>query len=152
LESTTLGCFGGIACTLLHPIFGKFIGGCENYEPTAADNKLVRTLSTAMSDFFKDEATRASRFWEIQRDSGIHVSMTAIEETKFIPDGNIQSQGFRRVIMEFKNEIGSKGAEPHAQATSYYIHSTKSSVTRMPSFRFPCILTKLFGKLMIFHR
>ena len=39
-----------IPSTLLHPIFGKFIGDCENYEPTAAN--LVWSLSTAMSGFF----------------------------------------------------------------------------------------------------
>ncbi|KIM89780.1 hypothetical protein PILCRDRAFT_196256 [Piloderma croceum F 1598] len=38
--------------TLPHPIFGKFINECENHEPTAADNKLVLTLSAAMSGFF----------------------------------------------------------------------------------------------------
>jgi hypothetical protein len=105
-----------------------------------------------MSGIFKDEATRASRFPEILRDSGIHASVTTIEGTKFITDGDVQSQGFCRVIIEFKNEIGSKGAEPHAQAISYYIHATKSSVTRMSSFRFPRILITLFGKLAILHR
>jgi hypothetical protein len=43
--------------TLLHPIFGKFVGDCENYEPAAADNTLAWTLSAAMSGFFKDEMT-----------------------------------------------------------------------------------------------
>jgi hypothetical protein len=132
-----------IACMLLHPIFGKFINDYENYEPTAADSKLVWTLSAAISSFFKDEATRASKFREIPPDSGIHASVTTIEGNKFISDSDVQSQGFRRVIIEFKNKIGSKGAESHAQAISYYIHATKSSVTMIPSFIFPCILITL---------
>jgi hypothetical protein len=41
--------------TLLHPIFGKFVGDCENHEPAAADNTLAWTMSAAMSGFFKDE-------------------------------------------------------------------------------------------------
>jgi hypothetical protein len=104
-----------------------------------------------MSGFFKDEAGRASKFREILEDSGIDTSATKIEGTKFKTEGDIQSQGFRRTIIEVKNEIGSKGAQPHAQGISYYIHSTKSSVTGMPSFRFPCILITLFGTLTIFH-
>ena len=136
---------------LLHPIFSKFIDDCENYEPTAANNNLVWTLSAAMSGFFKDEAGRASKFQEILQDSGIDTSTTKIEGTKFKTDADIQSQGFCRTIIEVKNEIGSKGAQPHAQGISYYIHSTKSPVTRRPGFRFPCILIMLFGKLSIFH-
>jgi hypothetical protein len=104
-----------------------------------------------MSSFFKDEAGRASKFREILQDLGIDVSAAKIEGTKFKTDGDIQSQGFRRTVIEVKNEIGSKGAQPHAQGISYCIHSTKSSVTGRPGFRFPCILITLFGKLSIFH-
>jgi len=105
-----------------------------------------------MSGFFVDEAGRASKFREILQDSGIDTSATKIEGTKFKTDCDIQSQGFRHTIIEVKNEIGSKGAQPHAQGISYYIHSTKSSVTGMPAFRFPCILITLFGKLSVFRR
>ena len=104
-----------------------------------------------MSGFFKDEAGRASKFLEILQDSGIDISRTTIEGTKFKTDGDIQSQGFRRIIIEIKNEIGSGGAQPHAQGISYYIHSTKSSVAEIPGFRFPCILITLVGKLSVFH-
>jgi hypothetical protein len=45
-----------------------------------------------MSGFFKDEASRAFRFREILRDSGIDASVTKIEGTKFITDGDVQSQ------------------------------------------------------------
>jgi hypothetical protein len=141
-----------IPSTLLHPIFGEFIDDCENYEPTAADNKLVWTLSAAMSGFFEDESARASKFREILQDSRFEAFATKIEGTKFKTDGDIQSLGFRRAIIEIKNEIGSGGAQPHAQGISYYIHSTKSSVAEMPGFRFPCILITLFGKLSVFHR
>jgi hypothetical protein len=99
-----------------------------------------------------DEADRASNFREILQDSGIDISRTQIEGTKFNTDGDIQSQGFRHTIIEIKNEIGSGGAKPHAQGISYYIHSTKSSVAEMPGFSFPCILITLFGKLTVFHR
>ena len=104
-----------------------------------------------MSGFFKDESTRASTFREILRDSHFNALTTKIEGTKFKTDGDIQSLGFRRAIIEIKNEIGSGGAQPHAQGISYYIHSTKSSVAEMPGFRFPCILITLFGKLPVFH-
>jgi hypothetical protein len=54
LESTTSAA-SAIPPTLLHPIFGKFINDCEKHEPTTADNKLVITLSAAMSSFFRDK-------------------------------------------------------------------------------------------------
>jgi hypothetical protein len=135
-----------IPCTLLHPIFGQFIDDCENSEPTAADNKLVWKLSTEMSRWLEDETARASMFREILRDSDIHASATTIEGTKYTTEGDIQSHSFRLAIIEAKKEIGAKGPEPHAQGISYYIHSTKSSVTTRPGFRFPCILITLFGK------
>jgi len=138
--------------TLLHPIFGKFIDDCDDHEPTVADNKLVWKLSTAMPEFFHDEDTRASEFRGILRDSGIDTSATTIEGTKFKTDGDIQSRGCRLAIIEVKNEIGSKGAEPHAQSILYYFHSTQSSVAHRPGFGFPCILITLFGKLSIFRR
>jgi hypothetical protein len=141
-----------IPSTLLHPIFGEFIDDCENYEPTAADNQLVWTLSAAMSGFFTHESTRASKFREILRDSHFEAFVSKIEGTRFKTDGDIQSLGFRRGIIEMKNEIGSGGPQPHAQGISYYIHSTKSSVAEMPGFRFPCILITLVGKLSVFHR
>jgi hypothetical protein len=104
-----------------------------------------------MSGFFKDESTRASTFREILQDSHFDAFVSKIEGTKFKTDGDIQSLGFRRAIIEIRNEIGSGGAQPHAQGISYYIHSTKSSVAEMPGFRFPCILITLFGKLSVFH-
>jgi len=103
----------------------------------------------AMSGFFEDEKARASKFREILRDLGIHASATTIEGTKFITDGDVQLLGFRLAIIEVKNEIGSLGAQPHAQGISYYIHATKSSVAGQPNFRFPCILITLFGRLSI---
>jgi len=105
----------------------------------------------AMSGFFDDENARASKFREIlnDHDLGIHTSATTIEGTKFITDGDFQWHGHRLSIIEAKNEIGSKGAQPHAQGISYYIHATKSSVAGRPGFRFPCILITLFGKLSI---
>ena len=132
---------------LLHPIFGEFIDDCKNYEPTAADNKLVWTLSAAMSGFFKDESTQASTFWEILQGSGFEVFKTKIGGTQFKTDSDIQLLGFCHTITEVKNETGSGHAEPHAQGILYYIHSTKSSVAEMPGFRFPSILITLVGKL-----
>jgi hypothetical protein len=83
-----------------------------------------------MSGFFKDETARASKFRELLRDSDIDASATTIEGTKFTTDGDIQSLGFRLAIIEVKNEIGSKSTQPHAQGIWFYIHSTKSLVTR----------------------
>ena len=79
---------------------------------------------------------RASTFWEILLESHIEASAMVINRTSFITDSNVQLKGLRHAIIEIKNEIGSKGTEPHAQAISYYIHATKSSVTETSGFRF----------------
>jgi hypothetical protein len=128
---------------LLQQIFSKFIDDCENHQPMAADSKLVWTLSATMFSFFTDGTTRASKFQEILQDSDIAVSATTI-------DGSLLTATFSSKFPlcdnRGKNKIGSKGAEPHTQAISYYIHANKSSVTRMPDSQFPCILITLFGK------
>src|SRR5882762_4041600 len=65
--------------------------------------------------FFKDESARASMFREILHDSHFEAFETKVEGTKFKTDGDIQSLGFRRAIIEIKNEIGSGRAQPRAQ-------------------------------------
>lgn len=101
-----------------------------------------------MSDFFGTEIERSGKFREILRDHGIDILGTAIDHT----DGDMQFKGLRYILSEMKNEkneIGSNGAGPHAQAISYYIHSTKRFVSENPGFRFPCILFALFGKFPV---
>jgi hypothetical protein len=85
-----------------------------------------------MSDFFKDEMTRPAKFREILQDSDIDASATRNDGTKFMTDGDVQSQDFRHAIIEIKNEIESLGAEPHAQAISYNIHATKVLSDKTP--------------------
>ncbi|KAJ8580322.1 hypothetical protein M405DRAFT_778345 [Rhizopogon salebrosus TDB-379] len=135
--------------TLLHPIFGTFINDCENHEPTDEDNKLVMALSTAMSGFFTDETERSSKFRHILRDHGIDLTASTIDYTKYTTDGDMRCGGLLYAIAEVKNEIGSKGAEPHAQAISYYVQSSKS-LAPQKGFRFPCILISLFGPYIDF--
>ena len=141
-----------IPATLLNPIFGKFIDDCQTHEPTAEDNKLILKLSTAMSSFFGDELTRASKFREILGASKMDFTSTVLEGTRYTTDGDIQSNKCRYAILEVKNEIGSSSAEPHFQAMSYYVCSTKPKVSERAHFRFPCILITLFGELSILQR
>lgn len=102
-----------------------------------------------MSGFFEDENARASKFREVLREHDIDIVAATIDYIKCTTDGDQQLKGFRYLIVEIKNEIGSKGAEPHAQAISYYIRSTKSFASDKPGFRFPCILITLFGKFPV---
>ena len=99
-----------------------------------------------MSGFFEDGLARASEFREILHESDIIADATVIEGSSYTTEYDIQVLGFRFAIIEVKNEIASRGPEPHAQGISYYIHSTKSSVAERPGFRFPCIIITLFGK------
>jgi len=86
----------------------------KSYEPTDEDNKLVMALSGDMSGFFKDEGERSAKFREILRDHGIDLTASTIEYTKYTTDGDMRRGGSLYTIAEVKNEIGSKGAEPHA--------------------------------------
>ena len=124
---------------------------CENHEPTADDNKLVMTLSAAMSGFFMNETQRAAKFREILQEHDIDLRATIINNTSFTTDGDMQYKGFRYAIAEVKNEIYSTNAEPHMQAVSYYFHATESFAKDKPAFRFPCILIGLFGRFPVLH-
>src|ERR1700751_5047072 len=58
----------------------------------------------------------------------------------------MQHKGDRYGLAEVKNEIGSKGAEPNAQATAYYLESTRRRAVDCPKSPLPCFLLYIFGE------
>ncbi|KXN89199.1 hypothetical protein AN958_05902 [Leucoagaricus sp. SymC.cos] len=141
-----------IPVTLYHPIFRQFVGDCKNHQPTDKDNKLVRELTAAMSKFFPSEDVRAAELRDILQDNGIPAIITTIsvEDNFFCTDGAIESNHHLTVIIDVKEEIGSKGAEPYAQAILYYAHSDWEKSEEYLTFNFPCLIITVFGPQISF--
>ncbi|KAI0255340.1 hypothetical protein BJV78DRAFT_1350597 [Lactifluus subvellereus] len=139
-----------IPVTLLHPIFGQFIDDCENNKPTAQDNALVLELSEAMSDFYQNEDDRARNIREIFAKYDIHLVRTEIEGTRFETDGDISHEEFRYALAEIKNDFGSSGADPFAQAILYYLESTRKQAPVMLGSVLPCMIVVIIGPHMGF--
>ncbi|KAM6501181.1 hypothetical protein JOM56_004195 [Amanita muscaria] len=143
--------FAPIPVMLLHPIFGQFIDDCENYKPTEKDNAFVLELSTAMSKFYLDEAKRADSVRQLFTEKyDIDFVQTVIEG---ITDGDIgrtNRRNLRFAIIDFKNDVGSKGAEPLLQSIHYYLESNRRRAPEMPSSVLPCMILMVFGPYMCF--
>jgi hypothetical protein len=137
--------FDPIPVTLLHPVFGRFVDDTENVEPTAADNRLVRDLAYVMSSFHDNETQRGDKIREVLTESGIHLVQTVVEGQQYRTDGDMQHAGYRYIIAEMKNEIGAKGAEPYAQASLYYLESTRKQALAHPGSVLPTLLVLVFG-------
>ena len=110
-----------------------FIDDFANHQPVDKDNSLVLELTNSMSRFFPNEDARAAELRDI---------LIAIEFGK-------------RLISIFgvKAEIGSKGAEPFAQATLYYYHSAPEMSAKFEysnSFNFLCLIVTVFGLTFIY--
>ena len=138
-----------IPVTLLHPVFGEFLDDIQTHESTAEDNKLVVDFSEAMADVYEKEMSRGAKIREVLGDAGITLVGSVIEGTSYTTDGDMQHYPHRYVIAELKNEIGSKAAEPYAQAATYYLESTRKLAPHCPKSSLPCFLLYIyiFGNL-----
>ena len=135
--------------TLLEPIFAEFVDGCQNHQPTVCDNDFVWHLSEKMSSFYPDELTRMNVFRQLLHDYGIILDASMVGSTKCTTDGHLLSRNgkFVQVILEVKNEIGSDGAEPFAEAMLHYRKFMEESKTEIVGLRsvIPCIHIIVFG-------
>jgi hypothetical protein len=133
--------------TLLHPVFGKFIDDAENSIPTADDILFLRAFVVVMSNIYDQEHERKETVLKLFRKHGMDAKSTMIG--KFTTDGDVSIGEFRLLIAEFKNEVGSKGAEPFFQAILYYLEATRSLASEYHNSVLPCIIVLIFG--VIFH-
>ena len=143
-----------IPVTLLHPIFRQFVDGCENHVPIQPDNELVLELMAEMSKFFPNEGARAAQLRQTLTSHGIPVVTSTVTSKghNFPTDGAVEINGHLVAIVEVKDEIGSKGAEPYAQVVIYYTHSTSARAEDFSKFNFPALLITVFGQtLLSFH-
>jgi hypothetical protein len=134
-----------IPATLLHPVFGEFLDTCNSGNVTEEDHDFAWKLSQAMSSFYDKEYSRAEAVREIFEQHGLHFICTKIQGTKYETDGDISVNGYRYAVMETKNEVGNKGAEPYAQASLYYREATRPHVAQLAHLTFPCLLILIFG-------
>src|SRR5262249_35957004 len=97
------------------------------------------------SSFYVDEHARAIKVRQVLKEAKIDLKETIIEGTRYSTDGDIQHRDYRYVIAEMKNEIGSGGAEPYAQASLYYLESTRQQALAHPTSVLPALLVLIFG-------
>ena len=140
-----------IPVILYHSIFRQFVDDCKTHQPIEEDNKLVRQLTATMSKFFPNEDARAAELQNILTANGIRVTTPTISSKgrTFRTDGAIEFNSRLTVIIEVKEEIGSKGAEPFAQAILYYAHSDWKKSEEYPTFNFLCLVITVFGQILL---
>lgn len=141
-----------IPVILLHPIFRQFVDDCDNHQPIQSDNELVRELMAAMSDFFLNEDARAAQLRDILTRHSIPVVPSTITSKGhcFRTDGAVAINGHLVAIVEVKEEIGSKGAEPYAQVVLYYTYAYLAKAKGSSKFNFPALLITVFGQTLLF--
>jgi hypothetical protein len=137
------GCPTALPLSLLHPTFGEFIDDAENYVPTSDDAKFLLAFVKAMTDIYEVEDDRKKTLLTVFNDHKIHIKPTMIG--RFTTDGDLYTGKFRFLIGEFKNEIGSKAAEPFFQAILYFLEATRELATRHLKSVLPCIILLIFG-------
>jgi hypothetical protein len=144
-----------IPVVLYHRIMRDFIDDCANHQPVEKDNSLVLELTNSMSRFFQNENVRAAELRDILKDHEIQATTSSIlssDGQPFQTDGAIECGKRLISIIEVKGEIGSKGAEPFAQAILYYHHDA-SQMSGKPEyllFNFPCLIVTVFGLTFIY--
>ncbi|KAI9434127.1 hypothetical protein F5148DRAFT_1154835 [Russula earlei] len=116
-------------------------------------------LRAAMSQIWGKEDDRRDAFILIMRKHGIELGPTVLstKQGSYRTDADSQEQGYRYIIVEAKNEIGSGGPEPLFQAIWYYQRSLEQIVDlerkemRMLKYddsSLPCFIIYLFARHM----
>lgn len=97
-----------------------------------------------MSQFFQGEKARAAEARKEMDSYGL--PFEAAEIQNYTTDGHLRLRQFFYAIMEYKEEIGSTGAEPLFQAGWYYTISVKEVLFQYRYSHFPCFLLYAVGE------
>jgi hypothetical protein len=136
-----------IPITLFDRVFGQFQEDCEAYEPTHEDYAFVHRLSLSMSEFYSNEAERAT---QARADMATYdLDFVAGGIDGYCTDGDLRWKEFCYGLMELKAEIGAGRAEPLFQAIWYYVAFTRSICVENSFSNLPCFILYAFGKLPI---
>src|SRR5262245_46724002 len=109
-----------VPLTLLHPVFGQFVDDCQKTRLTAADYNIAKVLREKMSAFYPHEGERRGEICKALQEYGIEVHPGPIAGTEHKTDGHVCTRDGPILIMEAKNDIGWKGAEPNLQLALYF--------------------------------
>ncbi|KAI9459603.1 hypothetical protein HD554DRAFT_2176873 [Boletus coccyginus] len=107
-------------------------------------------LAGAMSALYTDESKRAEKIQDVLEAYNVHFSITKIKITGYETDGDISTQNYHYVVVEFKNEAGNTSGEPYFQTIGYYLESTRLDAPKMPNSPLPCLLLSIFGPYIVF--
>ncbi|KAF8808335.1 hypothetical protein BYT27DRAFT_6498226 [Phlegmacium glaucopus] len=116
--------------------------------PTKDDNKFANELIKAMTQIYTLETGRQNAVTKIFNDNGIFIKGTKI--SSYTTVGDISVGPYRHLIAEFKNEVGSPGAEPYLQTLLYYLEATREQAADHPNSVLPCIILLIFGPYIAF--
>lgn len=105
---------------LLHPVFGAFIDDAKTIAPTREDYATAHRLKMDMCDFYPNEGDRRQKICVALQEYGIGINPGPVGASEHKTDGHVCTTTHPKFILELKNEIGSKGAEPSLQAFLYY--------------------------------
>ena len=133
--------------SLLHPIFGQFVDDAEDYVPTSDDPAFFFKFVEAMAAIYNLEKERMEAVLKVFQDSAMDVKRTGIGN--YTTDGDMSYDKFRFAFFEFKNEVGSKGAEPFFQAILYYLEATRGFAAQHSDSVLPSIIVLIFGAFVV---
>jgi hypothetical protein len=136
-----------VPLTLLHPVFGHFVDDAKKIVPTREDYAIAHKLKQQMSDFYPKEGERRHKVCLALREYGIDINPGSIGASEYKTDGHILTADRPILIVELKNEIGWRGAEPFLQALLYYcIFCDEYNLWEDYSSCHPCLIIVLAGQ------
>jgi len=123
--------FREIPPTLLCPQFSQFVIDLDSCAPSTHDIELFHELCQEMSDIFVDESDRNDEIIRLMKKYGFR-DLQQKFISKYPTDGALDiyiGEVHKHVpycILQVKNEIGSKVAEPMAQAIFYWLEGIRA--------------------------
>jgi hypothetical protein len=135
-----------VPLTLLHPVFGQFVDDCRKIAPTRADYAVAFQLREKMCAFYPNEGDRRQKICETLQKYGIAIHPGPIGGTEHKTDGHVCSCNRPVLILEVKNDIGWKGAEPSLQLVLYFWIFCDEHGLADESMCHPCLVVFIAGE------
>jgi hypothetical protein len=104
-----------------------------------------------MCAFYANEGERRKHICSLFREYGIETHPGPIGSSNYATDGHVLHGRHPTFILELKNEIGAKGAEPSLQALLYYDKfARESDLATDATTCHPCFIAFLAGEFLHF--
>ncbi|CAG8548299.1 7119_t:CDS:2 [Paraglomus occultum] len=116
----------GPPVVLFHPVFGEFIRDMDDQSLVIPDKtyQLTEDFLWASAEFYDDEDARKTTIKKILGKIWGHIGSANFGKRDCSSDGvlitNINESVAYRMILEFKNEVGTGGTDPTLQTALYY--------------------------------